>query len=215
LVGYGVFILDPGAQPLMNRYKTNWDARYEEEGFFYGKEPNYFVARQLSALDKGRGLFLAEGEGRNAVFAAGLGHDVVAVDISTVGRRKALDLAAARDVSIDYRCEDLTSGSWATESWDFVVLCFVHLDPAIMPAVHHQVAKCLAPNGRLIFLSFSKAQLGRNSGGPPMLDWLHDPAELKVQFPGLDLVVEEKEIDLEESVGHNGLAMVIEITGSK
>ena len=215
MVGYGIFILDPGAQTLTNRYKTNWDARYEEEGFFYGKEPNYFVARQLSALDKGRGLFLAEGEGRNAVFAAGLGHDVVAVDISTVGRRKALDLAAARDVSIDYRYEDLTSGSWATESWDFVVLCFVHLDPAIMPEVHRQVAECLAPNGRLIFLSFSKAQLGRKSGGPPMLDWLHDPAELKGQFPGLDLVVEEREIDLEESVGHNGLAMVIEITGSK
>ena len=195
--------------------RTKWDVRYEEEGFFYGKEPNYFVARELPKLDKGRGLFLAEGEGRNAVFAAGLGHEVVAVDNSFFGRRKALGLAAATGVSIEYRGEDLTTGSWARESWDFVVLCFVHLDPAILPTVHRQVAECLAPNGRMIFQSFSKAQFGRTSGGPPHLDWLHDPAELKGQFPGLDLVVDEREVDLEESVGHNGLAMVIEITGSK
>jgi len=200
---------------LTDQHKNNWDIRYDEERFFYGKEPNYFVARKLSALEKGRGLFLAEGEGRNAVFAAGMGHEVVAVDNSFVGQRKALELAAARSVSIDYRLEDLTNGSWAKESWDFVVLCFAHMDPAIMPTVHCQVAECLPPNGRMIFLSFSKAQFGRTSGGPPRLDWLHDPAELKRQFPGLDLTVEEREVDLEESVGHNGLAMVIEITGSK
>jgi len=195
--------------------RNNWDIRYDEERFFYGKEPNYFVARQLPALDRGRGLFLAEGEGRNAVFAAGLGHEVVAVDNSFIGRRKALELAAARGVSIDYRLEDLTAGSWARESWDFVVLCFAHMDPAIMPTVHRQVAECLAPNGRLVLLSFSKTQFGRKSGGPPRLEWLHDPVELEGQFPGLDLKVEELEVDLNESEGHTGPAMVIEITGSK
>ncbi len=195
--------------------KNNWDARYDQERYFYGERPNYFVAGQLPALDKGRGLFLAEGEGRNAVFAAGLGHEVVAVDNSFVGRRKALDLAAASGVSIKYRLEDLTAGSWARESWDFVVLCFVHLNPKIMPEVYGQVAECLAPNGRLILLSFSKAQFGRTSGGPPGLEWLHDPAELKGQFPGLDLAVEEKEVDLQEALGHKGLAMVIEMTGVK
>jgi len=202
-------------QSMTDGKRNNWDIRYDEERFFYGKEPNYFVARQLPKLEIGRGLFLAEGEGRNAVFAAGLGHEVVAVDNSFVGRRKAMDLAVARGVNIDYRFEDLTAGSWASESWDFVVLCFVHMDPAIMPTVHRQVAECLAPNGRMIFLSFSKAQFERKSGGPPRLDWLHDPAELKEQFPGLDLTVEEREVDLEESVGHNGSAKVIEITGSK
>jgi SAM-dependent methyltransferase len=195
--------------------KNNWDVRYDQERYFYGERPNYFVARQLPALDKGRGLFLAEGEGRNAVFAAGLGHEVVAVDNSFVGRRKALDLAAANGVNIDYRLEDLTAGSWARESWDFVVLCFVHLNPKIMPEVHGQVAECLAPNGRLILLSFSKAQFGRTSGGPPRLEWLHDLAELKGQFTGLELAVEEKEVDLQEALGHNGLAIVIEMTGVK
>jgi len=200
---------------LTDRHRNNWDLRYDHERFFYGKEPNYFVARKLPALEKGRGLFLAEGEGRNAVFAAGLGHEVVAVDKSFVGRRKAIDLAVTRGVSIDYRFEDLTAGSWPRESWDFVVLCFVHLDPAFMSTVHCQVAECLAPNGRMIFLSFSKAQFGRTSGGPPRLDWLHDPVELEGQFPGLDLVIEETEVDLDESVGHTGPAMVIEITGSR
>jgi hypothetical protein len=215
MVGYGDFILETRTRPLTDRQKNNWDIRYDEKRFIYGQDPNYFIAQQLPKLEKGRGLFLAEGEGRNAVFAAGLGHDVVAVDNSFVGRRKALELAASRDVSIDYRLEDLTNGSWSKESWDFVVLCFAHMDPAIMPTVHCQVADSLLPNGRMIFLSFSKAQLGRKSGGPPRLEWLHDPTELVKQFPGLDLKVEEREVDLAESVGHTGPAMVIEITGSK
>ena len=200
---------------MTDNKKHNWDIRYDEERFFYGMEPNYFVASQLPKLEKGRGLFLAEGEGRNAVFAAGLGHEVVAVDNSFVGRRKALELAASRGVSIDYRFEDLTNGSWSKERWDFVVLCFAHMDPAIMPTVHCQVAECIRPNGRMILLSFSKAQFGRTSGGPPRLEWLHDPKELVMQFPGLDLKVDEREVDLAESVGHTGQAMVIEITGSK
>ncbi len=200
---------------MTDRHKNNWDARYDKGWYFYGKEPNYFVGRQLPTLKKGRGLFLAEGEGRNAVFAAGLGHEVVAVDNSFVGRRKALELAAEKGVSIDYRFEDLTTGSWGNESWDFVVLCFAHMDPTIMPAVHRQVADCIAPNGRLIFLSFAKAQFGRTSGGPPRRDWLHDLTELNDQFPGLVLEAEEKEVDLSESLGHRGLAWVNEMTGIK
>jgi SAM-dependent methyltransferase len=200
---------------MQNGSLNKWDERYDQKIFFYGTEPNYYVARILPELESGRGLFLAEGEGRNAVFAAGLGHEVTAVDGSAVGRRKALELAAARGVTLDYRLGDLTCDRWPTECWDFVVLCFAHLPPETMPDVHRQVAASLRPGGTLILNSFAKAQYGRKSGGPPRLDWLHDIDELFLQFPGLSLVGEEKEVDLRESVGHHGLAMVIEMTGIK
>jgi len=194
---------------------NRWDERYDHERFFYGEEPNYFVARQLEGLAPGRGLFLAEGEGRNAVFAAGLGHTVTAVDSSAVGRRKALALAASRGVELEYRLGDLTADGWDQETWDFIVLCFVHLPPEIMPRVHRGVASSLVPGGRMILNSFAKAQLGRKSGGPPSLELLHDLGELRGQFPGLELEGRETEVDLRESVGHHGLAMVIELTGVK
>ena len=200
---------------MMREHRNNWDARYDQEEFFYGRKPNYFVARKLSEIKPGRGLFMAEGEGRNAVFAAGLGHQVTAVDSSAVGRRKALELAASKSATLEYRLADVVTDPWDTKTWDFIVLCFAHLPPETMSAVHNRVAACLRPGGAMILNSFSKAQLGRSSGGPPRLEWLHDLDELLTQFPGLELKGEEKEVDLLESVGHQGLAMVIELTGKK
>jgi SAM-dependent methyltransferase len=200
---------------MMSGHRNNWDARYDQEGFFYGREPNYFLAGELPGLEPGRGLFLAEGEGRNAAFAAGLGHEVTAVDSSAVGRRKALELAASKNVTLEYRLADVITDSWDTDTWDFIVLCFAHLPPESMSSIHQRVAACLKPGGTLILNSFSKAQFGRKSGGPPRLEWLHDLDELLTQFPGLDLKGEEKEVDLLESVGHHGPAMVIELTGKK
>ena len=199
----------------MAEHKNNWDNRYDEERFFYGTSPNYFVKRSLDGLPPGRALFLAEGEGRNAVYAAGLGQDVVAVDNSAVGKRKALELAAERGVVLEYRLEDLVGGAWTNDSWDLIVLGFAHMPPEIMPDVHAACAASLATGGVLVLNSFSKAQLGRKSGGPPRLDWLHEVAVLRDSFPGLELEVTETEVELAEGPGHRGLAMVIELLGRK
>ena len=199
---------------MVRKHKNNWDNRYDEDRYFYGEEPNYFVKRELPLLPVGRGLFLAEGEGRNAVFAAGLGHDVVAVDNSVVGRRKTLELASRAGVEVEYRCEDIVTGDWDGEKWDFVVLCFAHLPPALMGDIHRRVAGCLRPGGRLLLVSFAKSQFGRQSGGPPAVEWLHDVGELMGEFVGVEWDrLEECEVDLRESVGHFGLAMVVEGVG--
>jgi SAM-dependent methyltransferase len=199
----------------MAEHDNKWDARYDQGGFFYGREPNYYVARKLKGGGPKRVLLLAEGEGRNAVFAAGLGHEVTAVDNSAVGRAKALTLAAEKGVTIDYRLADVVAEPWDQEKWDVIVLCFVHLPPADMVQVHRRVAACLEPGGTLLLNSFAKAQFGRDSGGPPRLEWLHDLVELMDQFPGLSLMGEEKEVHLEEGTGHRGPAMVIEMKGKK
>ncbi len=201
--------------------RNRWDERYDHERYFYGEEPNRFVADRLAGLAPGRALFLAEGEGRNAVHAAGLGHRVLAVDSSAAGRRKALDLARRRGVDLEYRCDDLLADPWDRDPWegrpwDLVVLCFVHLEPADAVAVHARAAAALAPGGLLLLNSFAKAQFGRPSGGPPRLDWLHDLDELRGQFPGL--VIEhavEREVQLAEGSGHRGEAVTIELAGRR
>lgn len=205
-----------GTPPMPGKHANNWDNRYDHDRYFYGVDPNYLVARELPGLPPGRGLFLAEGEGRNAVFAAGLGHEVTAVDSSQVGMLKAQHLAEARGVRIRYRDEDVVTGDWDRDEWDFVVMCFAHLPPEEMPQVHARIARSLRPGGRLIHVSFSKAQLGRPSGGPPRLGWLHALPDLKDQYAGLDLAVaEEKEVVLDEGPGHRGAALVIEIVGTR
>ncbi|MBV5324178.1 MAG: class I SAM-dependent methyltransferase, partial [Rhodospirillaceae bacterium] len=76
-----------------------WDERYAVEEYVYGTEPNAFLAENAGLLC-GPVLSLAEGEGRNAVFLASLGLDVLGVDGSAVGLAKARRLAGAQGVSI-------------------------------------------------------------------------------------------------------------------
>ena len=201
----------------MQPEKNNWDRRYDQDEYFYGFEPNHFVEEELRRLAPGRGLFLAEGEGRNAVFAAGLGHRVTALDNSWVGRDKALRMAEKRRVELEYRLIDLVADDWGEEgTYDFAVLCFAHLPPERMATIHARTVAALRPGGRLIHCSFAKAQFGRKSGGPPRLDWLHDLAELKRQYAGIEFArAEELEVELDEADGHRGPAMIIEIAGDR
>lgn len=200
---------------------NRWDQRYDHPRYYYGEEPNAFVAARLPLLAPGTLLCLAEGEGRNAVHAAALGHRVLAVDSSAVGRRKALDLAARRGVALDYRQADILTDDWSRDPWhgrpwDALVLCFAHLEPADAARMHAQAAAALRPGGALLLNSFSKAQFGRPSGGPPRLDWLHELDELRGQFPGLAWEhAVEREVELAEGAGHRGAAMVIELFGRR
>lgn len=99
-----------------------WDERYAGEGFFYGTEPNDFLREHAAELQAGgRVLCLAEGEGRNAVFLAGLSFSVVALDQSAVGLRKALQLAQARGASITTLQANLDSYRIEPGSWDAIV----------------------------------------------------------------------------------------------
>ncbi|MEP7016089.1 MAG: SAM-dependent methyltransferase, partial [Verrucomicrobiota bacterium] len=56
-----------------------WNLRYASDAFAYGTEPNSFLMQNANIL-VGPVLSLAEGEGRNAVFLASLGLDVLGVD---------------------------------------------------------------------------------------------------------------------------------------
>jgi hypothetical protein len=64
-----------------------WDQRYSQSDFVYGKKPNEYLKAKLVDLKPGRILFPAEGEGRNAIFAAKLGWDVFAFDSSIEGKK--------------------------------------------------------------------------------------------------------------------------------
>ena len=196
---------------------TRWDDRYRHDRYFYGTSPNALVAEALSDLPAGRGLYVAEGEGRNAVYAAGLGHEVTAFDSSVEGRRKALTLAADRGVEIDYLVCDAADAAWeATAPFDHVVLCFFHPSPATRPALHARFAAALAPGGRLIVVSFAKEQLSRGTGGPQDLDLLHDLDEIRDEFPAVDWSrAETLETEQREGPGHDGVAVVNVLVGTR
>ena len=84
-----------------------WDSRYAAPGFAYGTAPNDLLRQQATHLPRGQALCLAEGEGRNGVRLAELGHTVDLQDLSAVGLAKARQLAAERGVTVQTHCCDL------------------------------------------------------------------------------------------------------------
>lgn len=82
--------------------KEFWDSRYANEEYAYGIRPNKFLKQELLKLKPKSILFPAEGEGRNAVFAAKNGWKVKAFDFSVSAQEKALKLANQQNTTIDY-----------------------------------------------------------------------------------------------------------------
>jgi len=196
-----------------------WDKKFEDETYRYGTEPNVFVKEQLGEPEDGKNkaLFPFEGEGRNAVFAATLGWNVLAFDSSSRGREKALALADEKKVTIRYDISDVAKYKLKDNGFDVIVLCYAHMPPHMRTQVHRSLGRALKPGGKLILEAFSKDQLAYSSGGPQDLDKLFSIEELKNDFEDFIMIemLRETKTQLSEGEGHNGKASVIRLVCSK
>jgi ubiquinone/menaquinone biosynthesis C-methylase UbiE len=205
----------------MDEWIKRWNDRFSNKEYAYGKEPNEYLKEQLGKLPVGKILFGAEGEGRNAVFAAQLGWKVSAFDISVEGKRKALQLAAEKRVTIDYQVGELQALGYEAGQFDAVALIYAHFPAAIKSKMHQELDPYLRKSGIVIFEAFSKKHLEYNSknekvGGPKDLASLFSMEEIRSDFAGYEiLALEEREIELNEGTYHRGKGSVIRFVGRK
>lgn len=198
-----------------------WNDRYSQKEYAYGTEPNVFLKEQLEKLPVGKILFAAEGEGRNAVYASKLGWTVSAFDISSEGRKKALQLAETNNVEIDYRVGQLPDLKFQDDEFDAVVLIYAHLPPQIRPEYHRLLNTYLRKGGIVIIEVFSKSHLEYQQkdpavGGPKDIDTLFSMEEITTDFKNYEIILlEEKEVELQEGLYHNGKGSVIRFVGRK
>ncbi|MFS2188379.1 class I SAM-dependent methyltransferase [Mucilaginibacter sp. Mucisp84] len=206
---------------MKNAWTEKWDQRYVEEEFAYGEQPNNFLQQQLSLLKPGKILFPAEGEGRNAVFAAGLGWAVSAFDISVEGQKKALKLAEKKQVAIDYQVGELQELNYTEGQFDVIALIYAHFPPNIKSFVHQTLDKYLNTGGLIIFEAFSKSHLDylakdEKMGGPRDIESLFSLEEIKTDFNNYEILeLLETEIHLNEGPYHSGQGSVIRFVGRK
>lgn len=193
-----------------------WNARYQQEGFAYGSEPNDFLREQAGGLPPGRALCLAEGEGRHAVYLAARGHKVIAQDLSWVGLKKAIDLANQQGVTLETICCDLADWQPEPRGFDLVVAIWMHLPPVLRAAVHRQAVAALKPGGTLILEAYTPRQLELATGGPPVRDLLIEPEELRQELAGLELLqLQETRRMIAEGPYHQGISAVVQVVGRK
>ncbi len=200
---------------------NKWDERYKDEQFAYGKEPNLFFKEWLTKFKPGTILMPAEGEGRNAVYAAQLGWTVTAFDQSAEGRTKALQLAKENNVVIDYVVGNLDKLQFESESFDAIGLVYAHFDAAEKPGYHKKLDNFLKPGGAIIFEAFGKGHkhftdLDPTIGGPKDIDALYATSEITAGFPNYEvLLLVEEEIILDEGKYHQGKGSVVRFVGRK
>ena len=198
-----------------------WDERYAEQEYAYGTAANVYFRKQLQKLEPGKILLPAEGEGRNAVFAAGTGWQVYAFDQSIRGKEKALELARQNGVEICYAIADAEKAAYPENSFDALALIFAHFPEAKRSAIHQHLLRFLKPGGVLILEGFSRRhsefQKGNpKAGGPRDPEMLFDLEMLKEDFRDFEFQeASEETIRLEEGEYHQSEASLIRIFAVK
>ena len=193
-----------------------WDERYAEAGFAYGTEANDFLVEVAGAIPPGPVVCLAEGEGRNAVFLAARGHQVLAIDQSVVGLEKARRLAAERGVSIETQAMDLADFQVEANSYAGIVSIWAHMPPNVRKVVHERCVRALGPGGVMILEAYTPAQVGRGTGGPPDPAFCMSADRLREELRGLDFdVLLERERHVAEGKYHHGSSLVVQMLARK
>ncbi|MEO0377180.1 MAG: class I SAM-dependent methyltransferase [Cyanobacteria bacterium P01_A01_bin.17] len=198
-----------------------WDDRYGESSYGYGTEPNQFLADQKYRLKSGmNALAVGDGEGRNGVWLAQQGLQVLSIDLSPVGLKKAQELAAQHSVQLRTECADLSTWDWPQDQYDLVVSIYLHLPPEIRQKIHSSIFNALRPGGLLILEAFNPKQIEYqrqyDSGGPKIPEMLYTPELLRQDFANAEVLeLTETTTDLSEGEYHHGKASVVRLVLQK
>jgi len=195
-----------------------WETRFAAPGYVFGTAPNAFLASQAHRLRPGRkALAIADGEGRNGVWLAEQGLEVVSLDFSPKAGAKAQALAAARGVTLRVEQADLSKWVWSVEAFDVIAAIFIQFaGPKLRPKIFAGIRQALKPGGWVFVQGYRPEQLNYRTGGPDKVENLYTRAILEEAF-GDFAVVELHEHDgvIREGTGHNGMSALIDLAARK
>jgi SAM-dependent methyltransferase len=171
--------------------RQDWDARYRAAELLWGAEPNRRLVRECADLPPGRALDLAAGEGRNAIWLAGRGWRVTALDFSAVALERGRALAAAGPPGaadrITWTVADARTAEPVPGGYDLVLVAYLHLPAAGRRAALRHAADGLAPGGTLLVIGHDSTNLTEGVGGPQDPAVLFAPDDVLADLAGAGL----------------------------
>jgi cyclopropane fatty-acyl-phospholipid synthase-like methyltransferase len=195
-----------------------WNQRYAVDEYVFGTEPNVFLTAQAHRLVPGQKvLAVADGEGRNGVWLARQGLDVLAVDVSPPALEKAKKLAARHGVTLKTELADLFAWQWGEERFDAVVAIFIQfVSTEGRRRLHRLMRQALKPGGLLLLQGYTPKQLEYKTGGPSGRDNLYTAEDLCGEFADLEILhLREYEAEIDEGAGHRGMSALVEMVARK
>jgi len=195
-----------------------WDERYSGDEYFYGTEPNAFLVSQQARLKPGvKCLAVADGEGRNGVWLAEQGLEVMSVDASPVAQAKAQRLAQQRGVKMRFAQVDMMNWDGGGETFDVVVAIFVQfVGPDLRPQQFANLKRFLKPGGMLLLQGYTPRQLDYKTGGPSQVENLYTEALLREAFADMNILhLAEHDDIIHEGAGHSGMSALVDLVARK
>lgn len=197
---------------------TVWDERYATDDYLFGTAPNACLLAQRHLLMPGMScLAVADGEGRNGVWLAEQGLQVLAVDASVVAQEKAKKLAAQRGVQLQFELADLAQWEWGENKYDVVAAIFIQFaPPKLREQMFANIKCCLKPGGLLLLQGYTPRQLEYGTGGPPSAENMYTEALLRDAFSDMQwLHFAEHDDVIHEGAGHHGMSALIDLVARK
>jgi SAM-dependent methyltransferase len=195
-----------------------WQQRFAQPGYLFGTAPNAFLKAQAHRLRKDQvALAIADGEGRNGVFIAEQGLDVLSVDFSPQAQDKARKLAAERGVTLRFELGDMTKWDWPPDTFDVVAAIFVQFaTPPERRAIFAGIQRTLKPGGLLLMQGYRPKQLDYKTGGPSDPARLYTREQLEAELRGFaTLDIAEHDSVIQEGAGHGGMSALIDVVAVK
>ncbi|HXD46508.1 MAG TPA: class I SAM-dependent methyltransferase [Pseudolabrys sp.] len=196
----------------------HWQQRYASDEYRFGTAPNAFLAAQVKSLPKsGKALAIADGEGRNGVFLAERGLDVLSLDFSPNAQEKARKLAAARGVTLRVEQADVINWAYPLDTFDVVAAIFFQFaGPADRAKIFAGIKRTLKKGGLLLLEGYRPKQLEYKTGGPGILENLYTREILEQAFGDFSsLDIREYDAELHEGAGHGGISALIDAVAVK
>jgi cyclopropane fatty-acyl-phospholipid synthase-like methyltransferase len=197
--------------------KERWETRFGAPGYIFGTEPNAFLQAQAYRLRGGQSaLSVADGEGRNGVWLAEQGLDVLSIDYSPAALAKARALAQQRGVELRTELADVFAWRWPLAAFDVIAAIFIFAAPAERPAFFANLKAALKPGGLLLMQGYRPEQLQYRTGGPPDAERLLTRAILEQGFGDMaSLEIREHDSAISEGTAHLGMSALIDLVARK
>jgi SAM-dependent methyltransferase len=201
----------------MSEYEW-WESRFAGSDYLFGTAPNAFLMAHKALLPKaGRALAIADGEGRNGVWLAEQGLDVLSIDFSPAAQAKARALARQRGVTMVIELVDIARYEWPQDAFDVVIEIFTQFStPTERAAKFAGIRRTLKRGGLLLLQGYRPEQIAYGTGGPKAVENLYTRALLEREFAGFArLTIEEHDLEMHEGTAHAGMSAVINLVGWK
>jgi len=169
--------------------KFSWEQRYADSDNLFGRTPSELLLAWKDHFRTGlSALAVGDGEGRNGVWLAEQGLDVLSIDISSTALSRAEGFAAERGVKLQTECADLLTWQWPQQSFDIITSIFVHMHAELRQQVHQSMLQAIRPGGLILIEGYHTDQCKMGSGGPSDPSMMFTPELLKEDFPGMTVL---------------------------